>query len=128
MKTCEITFLSDCLSFCLSLCVSPPIFVMRLARSPCSLGMNIPPNFFCFYTVRVVSKESRRLILPRTSCCIWFFWAVHDGLLDPKLTFRAVCQWHTSDFFESLWKKTRHIVILCKMALQLTLLIKQLIC
>jgi hypothetical protein len=32
----------------------------------------IPFNFFVFYEVRVVSKERRRLGLPRTSCCCSF--------------------------------------------------------
>jgi hypothetical protein len=37
----------------------------RLMRSPCCLC--IPSIFFAFYAVRVVSKENRRLVLPRTS-------------------------------------------------------------
>jgi hypothetical protein len=53
---------------CLSLYPLPPlIFVRGLMRSLCRLFAP-PPNFFVFYVVHVVSKESRQLILPRTSC------------------------------------------------------------
>jgi hypothetical protein len=61
-----------CASVCssLSLCVSPVIFfVGRLMESPFCL---CNPLFFVFYAVRVVWKESRRLLLPRTSCNIIF--------------------------------------------------------
>jgi hypothetical protein len=44
----------------LSVCV-PPI-VGKLVRSPCVASS----NSFVFYAVRVLSKESTRLVLPRT--------------------------------------------------------------
>jgi hypothetical protein len=48
-------------------CVSvyPPVLVKRLMRSPCCVCI---PLFFGFYGVRIVSKERRRLVLPRSSC------------------------------------------------------------
>jgi hypothetical protein len=63
----------------------PQIFVKRLVRSPCSLCVSVSllfvarrralcvslcvPHHFCpFYGVRLVSKESRRLVLHSTSC------------------------------------------------------------
>jgi hypothetical protein len=51
----EITFLSSYVYLALT-------FVRRLMRSPCCA----PPLFFVFYAVRVVLKESRRSVLPRT--------------------------------------------------------------
>jgi hypothetical protein len=37
-------------------------------RSPCCMYMYAPsPKFFVFYAVRVLSKESRRLVILRTS-------------------------------------------------------------
>jgi hypothetical protein len=36
-----------------------PVYFFRLC---------IPPYFFVFYAVRIVSKEIRRLVFPRTSC------------------------------------------------------------
>jgi hypothetical protein len=41
----------------------------RLMRLPCYL---YPPNFFDFYVVRVTSEGSRQLVLPWTSC--FLFW------------------------------------------------------
>jgi hypothetical protein len=53
--------------------VSPLIFVMRFMISPCCLYVRL--NFFVFYVVHVVSKESRRLVLPRaTSFELRFFY------------------------------------------------------
>jgi hypothetical protein len=37
----------------------------------CNRTSVFPHNFSVFYAVRVVSKESRRLFLPRTSCSIY---------------------------------------------------------
>jgi hypothetical protein len=42
---------------------------MRLMRSLCCLC--VPFQIFRFYEVHVISKKSRQLILPRTSCCYW---------------------------------------------------------
>jgi hypothetical protein len=43
-------------------------------RSPYSLCVCVSPlNFFVFSAVRVLSKENRRLILPKTSCDIYVF-------------------------------------------------------
>jgi hypothetical protein len=50
-------------------------------RSPCCLSVYpfvsvplcvcvSPPNIFVFYAVRLVSKESRRLVLPKMSCIV----------------------------------------------------------
>jgi hypothetical protein len=50
------------------LCIPSPYFVRRLTRSPCSMCVCVSLYFFLFYVVRVVSKESRRVILPKTSC------------------------------------------------------------
>jgi hypothetical protein len=36
----------------------------RLMRSPCCLYVCVSPFFFAFYAVRVVSKDSRWLVLP----------------------------------------------------------------
>jgi hypothetical protein len=58
----EIILLSVCPSVCL--CIPLLIFVRRLVRLPCYLCVRL--NFF-FYAVRVVPKESRRLVLPRTT-------------------------------------------------------------
>jgi hypothetical protein len=59
-----------CLSVCVSVSVHlstyPPNFFSRLIRSLCCLC--VPHIFFVFYATRVVSKECRRLQLPRTSC------------------------------------------------------------
>jgi hypothetical protein len=42
-----------------------------------SVRLCFPPNFLlCFYTVRLVSKASRRLILPRTSCLTYKNFAI----------------------------------------------------
>jgi hypothetical protein len=48
----------------LAVCVSP---LSLLGKGPSVL----PPNFFVLYAVRVISEESRRLVLPRTSCFSW---------------------------------------------------------
>jgi hypothetical protein len=51
-------------SMSVSLPVYPPEFFrfMRRIKSHCCLS----PNFFVFYAVRVVSKENKRPVLPRT--------------------------------------------------------------
>jgi hypothetical protein len=79
-------------------CVSPLILVRRLMRSPCCLRVIpllififlccprhmeeaymitllsvYPFNFLVFYSVRVVSKGSSRLVPPRTSCLSTMF-------------------------------------------------------
>jgi hypothetical protein len=72
------------------LCI-PLIFVTRLMRSPCCLCiplifvtrlMRAPYcpcvyvslcNFFFFYALRVITKESRRKVLSRTSCFLLRF-------------------------------------------------------
>jgi hypothetical protein len=40
-------------------------------RPPGCLCVCVPHNFFVFYVVLVVSKESKRLGFPRNSC-LWF--------------------------------------------------------
>jgi hypothetical protein len=59
----------------------------RLMISPCCLCVCVSPsNFFVFCVVRVVSKESRRLVLPRSACnilpssislCLLFTFCLH---------------------------------------------------
>jgi hypothetical protein len=44
----------------------------RLMRAPCPFCVP-PPNIFFFYAVRVISKESRQLVFPRT-CCFFLSW------------------------------------------------------
>jgi hypothetical protein len=62
----------------------------RLMRSPCCLCVCLPPFFFVFYTVLVVSKERKRLVLPRTPCslpcslnnvCAWLIRRVLDWMI-----------------------------------------------
>jgi hypothetical protein len=54
---------------CLSLCVSPPlIFITRLDITLLSMCPCVSINFLVFYGLLVVSKKSRWLVLPRTSC------------------------------------------------------------
>jgi hypothetical protein len=36
--------------------------------------------FFIFYVVEIISKESRWLVLPRTSCCFWYLPTVPVAL------------------------------------------------
>jgi hypothetical protein len=92
-EACEITLLSLCVFVrvcasayvCPSVCVSPQF--LMLVRSPCCLFfcnskfllgclwdhvavcMSVPPLIF-YYAVRIVSKESRRIVVPTISC--WF--------------------------------------------------------
>jgi hypothetical protein len=74
-------FLSVCV--CVSVCVSPSIVArQRLGKNHhnvlcilyhlavCVSACVCPHNCFVFYVVRVVSKKSRRLVSPRTSCYI----------------------------------------------------------
>jgi hypothetical protein len=57
------------MSDCQSVCVSDLIFYEAYDITMPSVYLRISPNFFLFlYAVRVVSKESKRLFLPRTSC------------------------------------------------------------
>jgi hypothetical protein len=37
------------------------------------LCLCIPPTFFVFYAVRLISKESRRLVIPTKSCFKVYF-------------------------------------------------------
>jgi hypothetical protein len=61
----------------------------RLMGSHCSLYVH--PNFFVFYAVRVVSKESRRFVLPTTFVEELFLYTLseinHDDLSNKFLTF-----------------------------------------
>jgi hypothetical protein len=67
------------------------IFVWRLMRSPCCLGI---PKFFVFYAVRVVSKERRRSVLHRTTsllflcrlCNLFLVWRTLIALLSILFT------------------------------------------
>jgi hypothetical protein len=59
-----------CLSVRPSVCACPLIIEAQEA-STFHLPDCVYPLNFVFYTVRVVSKESRRLILPRISCCLF---------------------------------------------------------
>jgi hypothetical protein len=49
------------------LSVFSPNSVRRLMRTLCCLCICVPPNFFVFYAVHVVTKESRPLVLPGIS-------------------------------------------------------------
>jgi hypothetical protein len=51
----------------LSVCVSSLIFVKRFMRSPFWLCVHVLPDVFAFCAVGVISKESRRLLLSRSS-------------------------------------------------------------
>jgi hypothetical protein len=53
-------------------------------RSSCSVSV-CRPNYFVFYAVCVVGKESRRLVLPRTSC-------LFDKSFFTRSIFGACCQ------------------------------------
>jgi hypothetical protein len=69
---------------CPSVCVPPLNFVSTLMRSPCSLSLSpsyrcyatgrlsVLPLIFRFLCVHILSKESRLLVLPRTSCIILY--------------------------------------------------------
>lgn len=54
----EITLMS------VYLCVPPIVATQRTVSVP----MSSPPNNFVFYAVRVISNESKRFVLTRTSC------------------------------------------------------------
>jgi hypothetical protein len=56
--------LAVCLFFCL--CI-PSSFSLAGLCDHLTVCLCIPPNFFVFYAVRDISKESGRLVLPRTS-------------------------------------------------------------
>jgi hypothetical protein len=60
---------------CVYLCIPPIVAKQRLGKAPLSLL----GNGYLFYAVRVVSKESRRFVLPKTSC----FW-VWKSLVTPS--------------------------------------------
>jgi hypothetical protein len=45
-------------------------FCVCFMRPSCSLCVLVTPNYFVLYVIRVAWKESRRLVLPRTYCCI----------------------------------------------------------
>jgi hypothetical protein len=51
---------------CCCLCVSPPPSL--LGNGSVKVSFSLLANGYVFYAVHVVSKESRRLVLPRTSC------------------------------------------------------------
>jgi hypothetical protein len=78
-------------------CVSPPPVVarQRLGKNPLIvarqlLGKNFLPllgNGYVFYAVRVVSKESRRLVLPRTSCFLFY------DAISSKIIYRRMKVW-----------------------------------
>jgi hypothetical protein len=53
-----------CVCVCVSLGIPPIVARQRLGKS----SLVVVGNSYVFYAVRVVSKESRRLVLPRTSC------------------------------------------------------------
>jgi hypothetical protein len=64
------------LSACVSICVCPSLYVshynfcrlLKLSISPSCLCVCVSrPNFLVFYAVNVLSKKSRRLVLPRTT-------------------------------------------------------------
>jgi hypothetical protein len=68
---------------CPSVCVSPQ-FLLRVLLYNIIIFLSVcgsPSNSFVLYAVRVVSKESRRLVLPRTSCYIFnkvpWTWDLH---------------------------------------------------
>jgi hypothetical protein len=69
-----ITLLSLCVSLCICVyfCVCPPVCVSPLILEVYEITLLSvclhPLNFFVFYAVRLVSKENRRLVLPRYSC------------------------------------------------------------
>jgi hypothetical protein len=63
---------------CLFICVSPLIFSLSVRYASVCLCM--PYHFFFFYAVHSISKESRRLFLPRTSCDVMF----RSVLMSPK--------------------------------------------
>jgi hypothetical protein len=48
-------------------------------RSPSCLCVSPTPNFFVLYAVRVVSKERRYIVLPSTSCII--FWSTLRSII-----------------------------------------------
>jgi hypothetical protein len=50
---------------CVCVCVSP---LSLLGNGSVKVPLSMLDNGYVFYAVRVVSKESRRLVLPRTSC------------------------------------------------------------
>jgi hypothetical protein len=49
----------------LTLCVCVCVCVRARARARVCVLPSVPLNFFVFFAVRVVSKESRRLVLPQ---------------------------------------------------------------
>jgi hypothetical protein len=62
---------SSCCLSRLCLCIPHPNFVGRLMSSPYCLCVSLSTNFFLiFRAVLVVSKESIRLVVPRTPCYV----------------------------------------------------------
>jgi hypothetical protein len=99
-------------------CVSLPlIFVRRLMRSPsCLCVCVLLSNFLVFCAVHVVTKESRLLVLPRSSCVCYeitlflcnplIFKAYDTALLSVPLSLlgsRSSCVSLHPTFFLSVW-------------------------
>jgi hypothetical protein len=55
----------------LSVCLCP----LTIIRQRAFVCLCAPPNYFVFYAVRVLSKASMRLVIPKISCWILLFWS-----------------------------------------------------
>jgi hypothetical protein len=64
----DITLLCVCLCISVYFCPCVSVFSPNLLGLWDGFAVCVPHIFFVFYAVYVVSKESRRLVLPRTSC------------------------------------------------------------
>jgi hypothetical protein len=62
------TRLPSCLYVFVSACLSPPLYVRRCMTPHCCLCSPLP-HFYFFHAALSISKDSRRLALPRTPYC-----------------------------------------------------------
>jgi hypothetical protein len=123
IRLCLSVYPSVCLCICLCLFVYPSMSVC-LSKYPSMSVCVYPPNVFVFYTVRVVSKERRWLVLPRTSCLItWANFRNFAGcyasfnalllyivVLTRKVTIRRAKNGYTSLSLPILYKHSFYII------------------
>jgi hypothetical protein len=69
-----------CVCMCVCLCVRLCIPLSSLGNGSVKFPSLLLGNGYVFYAVRVVSKASRRLVLPRTSCIIFIFDLLNDAV------------------------------------------------
>jgi hypothetical protein len=101
------------------LCIPPIVARQRLRKNPhnylCILWDHLavwmcPHSCFIFYAVRVVSKENRRLVLPRTSClfvpgCFNFLYCNQVSVLSVLSRGNGIT-WNTGQMKLQVIKKT----------------------